>query len=183
MNTAIWKIDEAHSGMHFTVRHLVVANVHGQFRRWSAELAIEETDLTRSSIAITIDAASVETGNSERDADLRSPNFFDAERFPALTFRSRRVERAGNDTYRVVGDLTIRDITREVTVETAFGGFITDPWGGRRAGFTARASIQRSDFGMRWNEVLEAGGVVLSDRVDIGFDIEAVAQAAQQAVA
>jgi polyisoprenoid-binding protein YceI len=177
MSMGNWKIDEVHSGIHFSARHLVVAKVGGQFRRWNAELIADEADLTKSSVTVTIEVASLDTGNPQRDANLRSPNFFDVDKFPALTFRSRRIERTSKDTYRMVGDLTIRDVTKEITLETEHGGFVQDPWGGRRAGFTARGSINRSDFGMQWNQVLEAGGVAISDRVDIAIEIEAVAQA------
>jgi polyisoprenoid-binding protein YceI len=183
MTTATWNIDAAHSGIHFTVRHMVVARLHGQFRRWSAEIAIDETDLTRSSVGVTIEAASVDTGNAQRDADLRSGNFFDVERFPALTFRSRRIERTGKDGYSLVGDLTIRDVTREIALDAELGGFLVDPWGMRRAGFTARANVRRSDFGMIWNQFLEAGGVAVGDDVAIAIEVEAVskAQAVSQA--
>jgi len=183
MTTQTWKIDSAHSDVHFAVRHFVVAKVRGQFRRWSAELAIDEMDLTASSVVVTIEAGSVDTGNAQRDADLGSSNFFDAEKFPTLTFRSRRIERAGKDAYRMTGDLTIRGVTKEVTLDAELGGFVNDPWGARRAGFTATTSIRRSDYGMVWNQALEAGGVAVSDRVDIGIEIEAVAQAPQASVA
>src|SRR5262245_37150961 len=103
MTARTWKIDGDHSGIHFSVRHMVVARLHGQFRRWHADIAIDETDLTRSSVDLTIEAASVDTGNPQRDADLRSANFFDAETFPALTFRSRRVEPTAKDGYRLIG--------------------------------------------------------------------------------
>ncbi|HXU82741.1 MAG TPA: YceI family protein, partial [Polyangia bacterium] len=106
MTTATWNIDPAHSGIHFTVRHMVVAKLHGQFRRWRAEVAIDESDLARSSADVTIEVASVDTGNAQRDSDLRSANFFDVEKFPVVTFRSRRVERTGQGGYRLVGDLT-----------------------------------------------------------------------------
>jgi polyisoprenoid-binding protein YceI len=183
MSTSTWSIDPVHSGVHFHVRHLIVAKVHGQFRRWSGELAIDEADLTRSSVSVTIHPASIDTGNANRDADLRSANFFDADRFPLVTFVSSRVERVGDEAYRVYGDLTIRDVTRKVVLDTVHGGFVTDPWGGRRTGFGARTSILRSDFGIVWNEILEAGGVALGDRVEIGIEIEAVAQAAETGAA
>jgi polyisoprenoid-binding protein YceI len=183
MSAAIWKIDEVHSGIHFMVKHLVVSTVRGQFRRFGAELALDEADLTKSSVVVTIETGSVDTGNPQRDADLRSPNFFDAETSPTATFRSRRIERAAHDGYRVSGDLTIRGVTREVTLDAQFGGFVVDPWGGRRVGFTAQTSIRRSDFGIVWNQVLDKGAVVVSDRVDIAIDVEAVAQAQARAVA
>ncbi len=178
-----FKIDEAHSSLRFSARHLLVATVRGHFQRWTAELELDETDMTKSSVAVTIEAASLETGNPQRDAHLRSADFFDAEKFPLLSFRSRRIERAANDTYRLIGDLTIRGVTREVTLETQHGGFIKDPYGMHRVGFAAQGSVQRSDFGMQWNQVLEAGGVAVSDRIEIAIDIEAVAQMPQKAVA
>jgi len=181
MSTKTWKIDEAHSSIGFSVRHMVVAKVHGQFRRWSGELVLDEEDLGASSIKVSIEADSIDTGNPNRDTDLRSANFFDVEKFPALTFHSRRVERGAGDRYRVIGDLTIRNVTQEVTLDTELGGYVTDPWGNRRSGFAARTSILRSEFGMVWNQLLEAGGVALADRVEIALEIEAVAQAAKAA--
>jgi len=176
-----WKVDETHSGIHFAVRHMIIAKVHGRFQRWSAQIAIDEADLTKSSVAVTIEAESIDTGNANRDAELRKPNFLDAEKFPTLTFRSTRIERAGESVYRVVGLLTIRNVTKEIEIDAELGGFITDPWGAHRTGFTAKTSVQRSDYGMVWNQALEAGGVAVSDRVDINVDIEAVAQAAKVA--
>jgi polyisoprenoid-binding protein YceI len=177
-----WKIDEAHSTLGFSAKHLVVATVGGQFRRWNAELELDEADITQSSVVVTVEAASLDTGHAQRDGHLRSADFFDVENFPLLTFRSRRIERAGNDTYRLVGALTMRAVTREVTLLMQHGGFVRDPWGARRVGFAASGSVQRSDFGMQWNQVLDAGGVVVGDRIEIVIAVEAVA-AAQQAVA
>jgi polyisoprenoid-binding protein YceI len=178
-----FKIDEAHSSLRFSARHLLVAIVGGHFRRWNAELKLDETDMTKSSVVVTVEAASLDTGNPQRDGHLRSADFFHAEKFPVLTFRSRRIERASKDTYRLIGDLTIRGVTREVTFETQHGGFIKDPYGMHRVGFAAQGSVLRSDFGMQWNQVLEAGGVTVSDRIEIAIDIEAVAQMSQKAVA
>src|SRR5262249_17900675 len=135
MNTQPWKIDGTCSSIRFAVRHLVVAKILGQFRSWNADLAIDESDLTRSSVNVTIDAGSVDTGNKERDAHLAAPHFLHATEFPVLTFRSRRIERARDDSYRVIGDLTMRGVTREVTLDAQLGGFVIDPWGGRRTGF------------------------------------------------
>ncbi len=183
MSKTTWQIDAAHSGIHFTVKHMVVARVRGQFRRYEADLVIDEADPTQSSVAVTIEAASVDTGNESRDTDLRSPNFFDAERYPKLTFRSRSIERANGDAYRLVGELTIRDVTREVALDVELAGFVADPWGGRRGGFSARGKVLRSAFGMVWNQLLEAGGVAVSDEVEIGIEIEAVAQSPKEAAA
>jgi polyisoprenoid-binding protein YceI len=181
MSTATWKVDEGHSGIHFGVRHMMVARISGLFRRWSAELAMDERDLTASSVAIVIDAASVDTANAERDARLRSPSFFDVEQFPEMTFRSRRIERADKDAYRIVGDLTMRGVTKEIVLDGELGGFVVDPRGARRAGFTVRGAVQRADFGMVFNQVLEAGGVAIGDRVEIFVDLEAVAAVARAA--
>jgi polyisoprenoid-binding protein YceI len=176
-----WNPDPAHSAIQFSVRHLVVARVHGAFRRWKAELHLDETDLCRSTVDVTIEAASIDTGVDKRDADLRGAGFLDAELHPQLTFRSRHIEPAGADRYRVIGDLTIRGITREGVLEAEAGGFTMDPWGGRRGGFSARTHFARSDFGMVWNQVLETGGVMIGDRVDIAIDLEVVSQAASVA--
>jgi polyisoprenoid-binding protein YceI len=176
MNSPVWKIDQAHSSIHFSVRHLMVARVHGQFRRFGGELALNESDITRSSVRLHIDLEGVDTGNADRDASLRSERFFDAARFPVLSFNSREVERSGESMYRVVGDLTVRDVTRPVVLEIEHGGFITDLRGARRAGFSVRTSVQRSEFGMVWNQTLEAGGVAISDRVDIHADVETVSE-------
>lgn len=180
MNDAIWNIDTVHSSVSFSVRHMVIATLRGQFRRWTGTLDLCEADLTRSSIAIAIETNSVDTGNPERDESLRSPRFFASDQFPAMRFESNRIERAG-DGYRIVGDLTLRGVTKEIVLEAEVGGFITDPRGARRAGFTARGSIQRSEFGMVFNQVLEGGGVAISERVDITVDVEAIAAAVKAA--
>jgi polyisoprenoid-binding protein YceI len=177
MGTAVWRVDESHSSVHFGVRHLTVATIRGQFRRWGVDLTMSEADLTRSQVAITIEAASIDTGNAERDANVRSPRFLDAERFPTMTFRSGRVERVGADSYRIVGDLTIRGVTKEITLDTQVGGFVTDLRGARRAGFAARGAIRRADFGMVFNQVLETGGVLIGESVEIVVEIETVAAA------
>src|SRR5262245_55301151 len=132
----LFNIDSPHSSIQFSVRHMVVARVHGSFRRWSAELALDEADMCRSPVKVTIAADSVDTGVGKRDDDLRGAGFLDAAQHPQLSFRSRRIESAGGETYRVIGDLTIRGVSREVVLEAALGGFVTDPWGGRRVGFS-----------------------------------------------
>ena len=181
MTKANFNVDTAHSGIYFTVSHLVVAKIRGAFRKWSAELTIDETDVTKSSVVVEIDAASVDTGNAQRDADLRSVKFFDTENYPVLAFRSRRVDRMGENACRVTGDLTIRGVTRSAVLVVIPGGFVTDPWGGRRAGFTATTSLERSAFGMVWNQALDGGGVFVGDGVDIAIEIEAVSQTATSA--
>jgi polyisoprenoid-binding protein YceI len=178
-----WKIDGAHSGIHFSVRHMVIAKVRGGFKSWSAELDLDEKDLTRSSVTVSVDAASIDTRNEQRDGHLRSADFFDVERFPALTFKSKKVEKAGGDRYRVTGDLTIRDVTREVALDAELLGFGTDPWGKERAALSATASVDRREFGLTWNQALEAGGVLVGDRIEIAVEVQAVAQAGARSAA
>jgi polyisoprenoid-binding protein YceI len=181
MTTNQWNIDGAHSGINFSIRHMVVSKVRGRFGKFSGTVDLDAADLTRSTINVAIDAASIDTGTVQRDHHLRSADFFDVERFPELRFRSTRIERAGGDRYRVVGELTIRDVTRDVTLDVEYGGQAKDPWGNERAGFLAKASIDRKDFGLGWNQVLEAGGLLVGDRVDIELEVQAVKAAAKQA--
>ena len=181
MTTNTWNIDATHSGIHFSVRHMVVSKVRGRFTKYSGELDLDEDDLTRSTIEGTIDVGSIDTGVPDRDAHLRSADFFDVEKFPTLTYRSKRIEKLGDDRYRIVGDLTIRDVTREVPLDVEYGGKSKDPWGNERLGFFAKASIDRKDFGLAWNQVLEAGGVLVGERVDIDVELEAMKAAAELA--
>jgi polyisoprenoid-binding protein YceI len=176
-----WQVDGAHSAITLAVRHMVISKVHGRFARWSAKLALDTADLARSSVEVEIDAASIETGVADRDAHLRSPDFLDVERHPAITYRSRQVEVLSAERIRVVGDLTIRGATREVPLDVEVGGQGKDPWGNVRAGFTARASLHRKDFGLTWNQALETGGVLVADRVDVEIELQAVRQAAAKA--
>jgi polyisoprenoid-binding protein YceI len=180
-DTQTWTLDLAHSGIHFSVRHMVIAKVRGRFAKWGGQVHIDTNDLTRTSVDVTIDAASVDTGIADRDAHLRSPDFFDVENFPVLSYKSKRVEKVSDGEYRLVGDLTIRGTTREVPVLVQFGGVGKDPWGNERAGFTATATVDRKDFGLRWNQALEAGGVLVGDRVDIEVELEAIHAKEQRA--
>jgi polyisoprenoid-binding protein YceI len=181
MTTNDWNIDAVHSGINFSIRHMVVSKVRGRFAKYAGTINIDDGDLTRSVIDATIDASSIDTGTAQRDAHLRSADFFDAERFPELKFRSKRIERTADDRYRVIGDLTIRDVTREVSLDVEYGGQAKDPWGNQRVGFVAKASVDRNDFGLKWNQVLEAGGVLVGDRVDVELEVQAVKAAAAQA--
>jgi polyisoprenoid-binding protein YceI len=173
-----WQVDGAHSAVNVTVRHMVISKVRGRFTRWNAKLQLDTANLTRSAVEVDIEAASIETGVADRDNHLRSPDFLDVQKYPALTYRSRRVETPSKDRLRVVGDLTIRNVTREVVLDVEYGGQGKDPWGNQRAGFTATASLNRKDFGLTWNQALETGGVLVADRVDIEIELEAVLQVA-----
>lgn len=175
MATTTWNIDGTHSGVHFTVRHMVFAKVRGSFRDWRGTLKLNPADLSSTSAEVEIQAASIDTGVADRDNHLRSGDFFDVERFPTLRFKSTRVESLGDERFKLVGELTIRDVTREVVLESEFGGKGKDPWGNERVAFTAKTSLNRGDFGLTWNQALEAGGVLVSDRVDIEIELQAVA--------
>jgi polyisoprenoid-binding protein YceI len=181
MTTSNWNIDATHSGINFSIRHMVVSKVRGRFARFNGTVALDEVDLSRSAVEAIIDATSIDTGTPQRDEHLRSADFFDVERFPEIRFRSTRIERLADNRYRVVGDLTIRDVTRAVTLDVEYGGQAKDPWGNERAGFIASTSLDRKDFGLKWNQALEAGGVLVGDRVDIELEIQGVRAAAAQA--
>ena len=170
-----WVLDTAHTGVHFKVRHLMVSWVRGDFERFSGKVVYDEKDLSKSSAEITLDAASISTRVDKRDTHLKSPDFLDAEKHPTLTFRSKRVEKAGDGTLRMTGDLTIRGVTKEVVL-TVDGPTpaIKDPWGNSRVGGQAATKINRKDFGLVWNATLETGGVVVGDEVEITIEIELV---------
>lgn len=170
-----YEIDPAHTVAEFSVKHLMVTNVKGQFTQVSGQLQFDETDPTRSLVSATAEAASVDTREPQRDEHLRSVDFFDVEHFAIISFISRRVERTRRpDAYRVVGDLTIRGVTREVVFDTTYVGKATDPWGNTRIGINATTTVNRKDFGLHWNMALEAGGVLVGDTVKISLDVEAV---------
>ncbi len=176
MTTQTWQIDSAHSGIHFSVRHLVIAKVRGQFSRWTGALTVPDGDFSKATVEVTIDATSIETGVADRDAHLKSADFFDVANFPEVTFRGRRVEPRGTDRFALVGDLTIRGTTREVVLDVESAGQTKDPWGNVRAGFAGKTAVDRKEFGLTWNQALEAGGVMVGDRVEIEIEVEAVRQ-------
>lgn len=168
-----WKIDNSHTSIEFSVRHMMVAKVKGRFGKVSGTIDLNEEDLTRSSIEVAVDIASLDTRESQRDAHLLSADFLDVEKYPVMTYKSRRIERNG-DNFRVIGDLTIRGVTREIVFDADFAGVATDPYGFVRAGFSAEATIDRKDFGLEWNVALEAGGVLVGDRVKISVELEVI---------
>lgn len=181
MTTRTWQIDSAHSGIHFSVRHLVIAKVRGQFGRWTGALTVPDGDFTKATAEVTIDATSIDTGVADRDGHLKSADFFDVANHPEITFRSRRIERKKGDRFALVGDLTIRGTAREVTLDVESAGETQDPWGNQRAAFSAKTSVDRKAFGLTWNQALETGGVMVGDKVEIEIDIEAVRQDATAA--
>ena len=178
MTTNNWNLDTVHSGINFSVRHMVVSKVRGRFTKFTGNVELDESDLTRSVVAATIDASSIDTGTAQRDDHLRSADFFDVEHFPQIRFRSTGIEQLGpeigTERYRLTGELTIRDVSREITLDVEYGGRGKDPWGNERVGFTAKGAFDRKDFGLGWNQVLETGGVLVSDRVEIELEVQAV---------
>jgi polyisoprenoid-binding protein YceI len=172
--TGEYTIDPAHSSIGFTVRHAMVTNVRGGFAQHGGTLRLDGTDPSRSTASIDVDIASVDTGMADRDAHLRSADFFDAEKFPKMTFRSTGAEQLGGDKYRITGDLTIKDVTRPLAIDLEFQGAATDVYGNERVGFEGGAEILRSDWDLTWNAALEAGGVMVSDKVRLTFDISAI---------
>ena len=170
---ASYTIDPTHSSVGFSVRHMMFAKVRGQFAKWSTDLALDPTDLAKSKVTATIDASSIDTGVADRDAHLRSADFFDVANHPSLTFVSTGVAKKG-DGYALAGDLTIRGVTKPVTLELEALGSGKDPWGNERRLFSAKTTIQRSDFGLTWNQALEAGGVLVSDKIEIELEVQAV---------
>lgn len=170
---ATWELDPAHTGVHFKVRHLMVSSVRGDFEKVSGKIVYDETDVTKSTADIVIDAASVNSRVAKRDADLRSSNFLDVARHPTITFKSKRVEKTGDGTLKVTGDLTIRGVTKPVVLDVEGPTpAVKDPGGNLRVGGLATTKIKRKDFGLTWNKPLEAGGVLVGDEVDITIDVE-----------
>jgi len=175
-----WEIDSSHSSLQFSVRHLVIAKVRGSFARWSGTIDVPNGDFSKATVNVTIDASSIDTGVADRDGHLKSPDFFDVAQHPELRFVGKRVLSRSEAEIDVVGELTLKGITREVVLRVEQHGQAKDPWGNLRAAFTAKTSIDRKDFGLTWNQVLETGGVMVGDRVEIEADIEAVKQVAVQ---
>jgi polyisoprenoid-binding protein YceI len=173
LHAAPWEFDPDHTGVHFKVRHLMVSSVRGEFEKVSGKIVYDETDVTKSTADITIDAASVNTRVAKRDADLRSPNFLDVAKYPTIVFKSKRVDKAGNGALKMTGDLTIHGVTKEVVLNVEGPTpAIKDPWGNTRVGGQATTKIDRKDFGLTWNKALETGGVVVGDEVEITIDVE-----------
>lgn len=169
-----WTIDPAHTEVGFSVKHLMISTVRGRFADVRGTIRLDGDDLTQASVEAEIATASIDTRQEQRDAHLRSPDFFEVEKYPTIVFRSTSVERIKNDRYRITGDLTIRDVTREVVLEGTDEGRGRDPWGGDRLGFSATTTIDRRDFGLTWNQALETGGVLVSNEIKIAIDLEAV---------
>lgn len=174
--TATWDIDQSHSLAEFSVRHMMVSTTKGQFQTITGSVQLDEANLANSTVEATIDVSSITTRDDKRDEHLRSADFFEIEKFPNITFSSTGVTKRSDDEYDVVGDLTIKGVTRSVTLKTTFNGVGTSPWGTSVAGFEADTEISRKDFGLEWNVALETGGVLVGDKVKIHLELEVIKQ-------
>jgi polyisoprenoid-binding protein YceI len=171
----IWKVDPAHSSVQFAVKHMGIATVRGKFTRFEGTLEVGE-DLAHSRAYGKVDVASIDTGEPDRDAHLRSPDFFDVEKYPEITYESTRVEAIDDESTAVYGNLTMHGVTREIRLDVIVEGVDTDPWGNERVGLTASGSLLRSDFDMKFNQALGSGNLLVGDKVNISLDISAVKQ-------
>ena len=173
-----WKIDPAHSQAEFAIRHLMISTVKGRFGVVNGTVVTDESDLAKSKIEASIDVSSIHTHEPQRDAHLKSADFFNAEKYPTIDFRGTRITDVASDKseFKLIGDLSIHGVTREVSLQVTSEGRGKDPWGGERAGFSAHTRIKRSEFGLTWNQALETGGFVVGDEVKITIDVELVKQ-------
>ncbi|HEX6575675.1 MAG TPA: YceI family protein [Gemmatimonadaceae bacterium] len=176
--TTTWQLDAAHTNVEFAVKHLMISTVKGRFGDLTGTLKGNLAEAERFQLDVSIATASIDTRQAQRDAHLRSPDFFDADRWPTIRFVGRRVEGDVNSEFSLFGDLSIRDVTREIELKVTNEGAVQDPWGNLRIGFSARGRIDRRDFGLTWNQALEAGGFVVGDEVRVSVDAEFTAQAA-----
>jgi polyisoprenoid-binding protein YceI len=171
-----WAIDPVHTNAEFAIRHLMITTVRGRFTGVRGTVVTDDADPASGSVEVIIDAASIDTRETQRDAHLRSADFFDVEKFPTITFRSTAIRDVSGDGFKVVGDLTIHGVTREVVLDVTAEGRARDQWGGDRAGFHATTKIKRSDFGLTWNQLIETGGLAVADDVKITLDVQLVKQ-------
>ncbi len=182
MATTKWILDPIHSELGFKIKHLMITNVSGSFKSFNGTIETAEEDFTTAQINLTAEIASIATNNDQRDAHLRNSDFFDAEHFPELSFKSTKIEKANSKDLTVYGDLTLKGITKAIKLNAEYNGVTKDPWGGERAGFVVTGKINRSDFGINFNGVLETGGLMLSEEVKINCEIQLVKEAIAVAV-
>ncbi|HNS64795.1 MAG TPA: YceI family protein [Anaerolineaceae bacterium] len=171
-----WQIDYAHSQIQFIVRHMMLSKVRGVFEKFQGTVAYDETNPANTLVQVAVETASINTREAQRDAHLRSADFFNSEVHPHMTFTGKRVELVDANHARLIGDLTIRDVTREIVLDVEYFGQTKSPWGTTNAGFAATAKINRKDWGLTWNQVLEAGGVLVAEEVEINIELELTKQ-------
>ena len=169
-----WQLDKSHTHINFTARHMMISKVRGEFTNYDINVNFDEENPTQTTVDVTIYADSISTRDDKRDAHLRSADFFDVDTYPVLTFKSTKVEQINPNKGRLIGDLTIRGVTLEVTLDVDYAGLIKSPFGSISAGFSAETSISRKDWGLNWNVALETGGWLVSDKIDIEIELELV---------
>ncbi len=169
-----WSVDAAHSQLQFKAKHLVISTVTGLFKNYSVDVTADGDDFSNAEVKVVVDAASIDTGNDQRDGHLKSDDFFNAEKFPNLTFESTGIKKVDEETFILAGNLTIRDITKPIELKVAYGGVAVDPYGNTKAGFEVQGQLNRKEFGLKWNAVTEAGGMVVGDIIKIVGDIQVV---------
>lgn len=167
-----WTVDKSHSKVQFSVTHLIISEVTGQFKSFDANVEASKDDFTDAKIEFAADVNSINTDNEGRDKHLKSDDFFNAEKFPKITFVGKSFKKVGNKNYKLVGDFTIRDITKEVTLDVVYNGSVKDPWGNTKAGFKIKGEVNRFDYDLKWNSLMEAGGAVVGKTVAIVVDLE-----------
>lgn len=171
---AIWNIDPAHTQVNFSVKHMMVSTVRGTFSDVNGSIQFDPANPASGSVEVTIDPNTIYTGAADRDNHLRSPDFFDVVNYPTVSFKSTTVQVTGDNKGKISGDLTIRDVTKPVTLDVTFDGEGVDPWGNKRVGFTGETQINREDFGLTWNQALEAGGVLVGKDIKLSLEVQAV---------
>jgi len=167
-----WVFDASHSNVSFSVTHLVISEVEGNFKSFEGTVTSTKEDFAGSSVEFSVDINSIDTDNADRDNHLKADDFFNAEKFPKMTFKSKSLTKLNGKKYKLVGDLTIRDITKEVELDLKYNGTVKDPWGNTKAGFKISGTINRFDFGLKFNKLMEAGGMVVGDDVEISINAE-----------
>ncbi|MCP5064205.1 MAG: YceI family protein [Ignavibacteriae bacterium] len=167
-----WVFDASHSNVSFSVTHLVISEVEGNFKSFEGKITSENDDFSESTVEFSVDINSIDTDNADRDNHLKSDDFFNVEKFPKMKFKSKSLTKVSGKKYMLVGDLTIRDITKEVELDLKYNGTIKDPWGNTKAGFKISGAINRFDFGLKWSKLMEAGGMVVGDEVEININAE-----------
>lgn len=177
LTTQKWALDAAHSEVQFKVKHLVIATVTGTFKVFSGELESAGEDFSEAKVNFSVDMNSIETNNADRNAHLKSDDFFSTEKYPTMNFVSTSFKKVSDSEYELTGDLTIRDVTKSVTLKAEYGGQIVDPWGNTKIGFEVEGKINRKDFGLTWSAMTESGGMVVSDEVKIHINVEFAKQA------
>lgn len=171
-----WTVDKAHSRVEFSAKHMIIATVRGHFNNYDLKVTTNGDNFEAADVEVRIDTASIDTGMPDRDNHLRSDDFFNAEEFREIVFKSTSIKKIDNESYKLYGDLTIRDITKPIELDVEFGGIVVDPWGNTRAGFNVKGSVDRFEYGLKWNALIETGGAVVGKTIKLSADIELVKQ-------